>query len=361
MEPNGDMLRLARQLKGFHQTEAAARLGVTQSLLSRYENKLNRPSDGFLFLASQVYTVRTSFFYQNEPIYGAPVSVHPMTRRRADVSAREMDSVVAELNIRIMHIRRFLEAVDISSVFPLPRLDIEEYSTPEVVAATLRNIWGVPRGPLPNLVTLAERSGVVVAHSAMAGVEVSGVTFAPPGVPPLVLLKGDQPADRLRFTLAHEIGHLVMHRFPTPGMEGEANDFASALLMPEPDMRSYLSGRRVDLSLLAAMKPEWRVSMQAILMRAKALKIVDRNQSDYLWKQMNARRMRLREPPELDFPVETPHVMPGMFKVFQSTLGYTLSETAQMMHLHDASVEEYYGQGDPEPVQRTRPHLSVVS
>ena len=95
MEANGDMLRLARQRKGFQQTEAATRLKVTQPLLSRYENKMSRAPDDFLALAAQVYGVRISFFFQNEPIYGAPVSVHPMTRKRADVSAREMDSRIA--------------------------------------------------------------------------------------------------------------------------------------------------------------------------------------------------------------------------------------------------------------------------
>lgn len=361
MDANGDMLRLARQRKGFHQTEAANHLGVTQSLLSRYENKLNKPPEEFLARAARVYGVRQSFFYQNEPIYGAPVSVHPMTRRRSDVSAREMDSVVAELNVRVIHIRRFLEAVNVGSGTPLPRLDIEEYGDPETIAGILRAHWGVPRGPLPNLVTLAERAGVIVAHSAMAGVEVSGVTFAPPGIPPLVLLKSGQPSDRLRFTLAHEIGHLVMHRFPTPTMEAEANDFASALLMPAADMRPYFAGRRVDLALLAAMKPEWRVSMQAILMRAKALGMIERNQEEYLWKQIGVRRMRLREPPELDFEIEQPTVMPGLVRVFRESLGYSLSETAQIMHLHDADIEEFYGTGEANNPRRSKPTLSVVN
>ena len=113
MDFNGSMLRLARQRKGFHQTEAASLLGVTQSLLSRYENRLSVPRSDFVAGAAQTYSVRQSFFYQSEPIYGPPVSVHPMWRKKADVSARDLDGIVAELNIRAMHLRRFLEAVDV--------------------------------------------------------------------------------------------------------------------------------------------------------------------------------------------------------------------------------------------------------
>lgn len=361
MDANGDMLRLARQRKGFQQTEAANRIGVAQPLLSRYENKLNKPPEDFLAMAARVYEVRPSFFFQSQPIYGAPVSVHPMTRKRADVSARELDSVVAELNVRVMHLRKFLEAVDVGSGSPLPRLDVEEYGDPEDIAGMLRAHWGVPRGPLPNLTTLAERSGVIVAHSAMSGVEVSGVTFAPPGIPPLVVLKDGHAADRLRFTLAHEIGHLVMHRFPTPKMEEEANRFAAALLMPSEDIRQYFIGRRIDLALLAAMKPEWRVAMQAILMRAKSLGLLDRNQEEYLWKQIGIRRMRLREPPELDFDVEAPSVMPSLFKVFRSSLRYSMTETSKLLHLYEHDLEAFYGSEEAAPPAKGRPKLSIVN
>ena len=82
---------------------------------------------------------------------------------------------------------------------------------------------------------------------------------------PMIVLNSEQPSDRLRFTLAHELGHLVMHRFPGPEMETEANDFASALLMPKNEITIALRGRRIDMATLAAFKPEWRVSMQAIL------------------------------------------------------------------------------------------------
>src|SRR5260221_2966706 len=122
-----------------------------------------------------------------------------------------------------------------------------------------------------------------------------------PGQPPLVLLNGQHPADRMRFTLAHELGHLVMHRFPTAEMEEEANEFASALLMPATDIKEAFAGRRISLELLAALKPEWKVAMQALLMRAKSLGYVDSNQNRYLWQRIIARGWRLREPPELEF------------------------------------------------------------
>jgi Zn-dependent peptidase ImmA (M78 family) len=180
------------------------------------------------------------------------------------------------------------------------------------------------------------------------------VTFSAPGVPPLIVLNSEQPADRLRYTLAHELGHLVMHRFPSPNMEDEANIFASSLLMPREDIKPHFVGRRIDLALLAAMKPEWKVAMQALLMRATALNAVTKHQAQYLWKQISARRLRLREPPELDFAPERPTVIASMLRVHVDSLGYSLAELAALLHVQERELATLYGlsakEHKPKPI-----------
>lgn len=357
MQANGDMLRLARQRKGFPQTDAAKRLEIDQSLLSRMENGVAEIREDVLLRAEALYGMPRSFFFQTDPIYGAPVSVHPMWRRKADVSGRDIDAIVAEVNMRVMHVRKFLDAADVGRVNDLPRLDIEDYGDPEHVAALVRAHWKVPRGPIRDLTVLIERAGVLVAHSTMAGAAVSGVTFSVPGMPPLIVLNSDQPADRMRFTLAHELGHLVMHRFPSADMENEAHAFASALLMPAEDIQPLLQARRIDLALLASLKPEWRVSMQAVIMRAKRLGLLSRNQEEYLWKQMSARKWRTREPAELDFAHETPSVIANLVKIFREHLGYSSDDIAKLLHIFESDFRQLYPSG---PAPRERPKFTVI-
>jgi Zn-dependent peptidase ImmA (M78 family) len=137
----------------------------------------------------------------------------------------------------------------------------------------------------------------------------SGVTFRVPGVPPLVALNSAHPSDRMRFTLAHELGHIVMHRFPTPEMEEEADTFASCFLIPTEDVKPYFAGRKVDLRLLAALKPEWRVSMASLVFAAKRCGALSESQATWIWKQFAMHKYRLREPPELDFSREEPRTL----------------------------------------------------
>ena len=355
--PNGEMLRLARQLRGFQQVDAARRLQIDQSLLSRMENGVAEIREEVLIRAESVYQVRRSFFSQTDPIYGAPVSVHPMWRRKADVTSRDIDSIVADVNLRVMHVRKFLEAADVAAAHDLPRLDIEDYGDPEQIASLVRSHWRISRGPIRDLTVLIERAGVLVAHSDMGGAAVSGVTFSVPGMPPMIVLNTDQPADRMRFTLAHELGHLVMHRFPSPDMENEAHAFASAFLMPAGDIRPYLQSRRIDLQLLASLKPEWRVSMQSIIMRAKSLGLLSRNQEEYLWKQISARKWKLREPPELDFPQEKPSVISNLIKVYRDHLGYSGEEISKLLHIWEDQLVKLY---PPDGDNRAKPKFTVI-
>jgi Zn-dependent peptidase ImmA (M78 family) len=354
------MLRLARQRLGFTQKVAAARLGIVQPVLSRFENGVSEPDDALLIRAAQVYLVPVDFFQIREPVYGPPVSVHAMTRAKSDVTAHELDLITAELNIRLMHLARFLEGVDFNSTADIPSLDVERYGSPEKIAATVRAHWSIPSGPIKNFVQLLERAGIIIGFSKFGGASVSGVTFRVSGRPPLVLLNSSHPADRMRFTLAHELGHLVMHRFPTEDMESEANAFASAILMPAADIRPAFQGRRITLELLAALKPEWKVAMQALLMRATALKFVAPNQARYLWQQVSARGWKLKEPAEFDFPAEVPKVLPSIVKAHLSELGYSMSELTKLVRIHESEFIEMYGAPGAQSPPPKRPKLQIV-
>jgi Zn-dependent peptidase ImmA (M78 family)/DNA-binding XRE family transcriptional regulator len=356
---NNGLLRIARQRLGFSQGEAAERLGVPQTTLSRYETGVAIAPDEFIARAASIYDMPISFFRQPDAVFGAPVSVHPMWRKKQDVTAREIDRIIAELNIRAIHLRRMMDAVEYTPQSDIPRLDLEEYQGDvDRIASIVRAHWLLPQGPIENLTAAVERAGAFVVHSPMGGASVSGITVAVPGMLPIIVLNAEQPADRMRFTLAHELGHLVMHRFPTPTMEAEANDFASALLMPRGEFRIALRGRRIDMPTLAALKPEWRVSMQAILYRAQSLGLIDKQKAGWLWRKFAMERMRLREPAQLDFPHEIPGVVSRMVRLHLDNFGYSPSELAKIVHANDNLIAQYYDMSAKPVVQGMR--LRVV-
>ncbi|MGE0047761.1 MAG: ImmA/IrrE family metallo-endopeptidase [Acidithiobacillus sp.] len=356
---NPDLLRVARQLRGLQQGDAAQRLGISQAMLSRIENRLSGFTGDLIARAAAVFDLPRSFFTQTDTVLGAPVSVHSMWRKKAAIRAHEMDQIVAELNLRLMHMRRLLRAVEIEATYPIPALPVDEFESVERIAALARAQWQMPAGPVQNLTRHLEAAGIVVVHSDMAGSAVDGVTLSAPGLPPLIVLNVNQPADRMRFTLAHELGHLVMHRTqPTQQMEEQANDFASFFLMPTQDIRPYYA-RRIDLRLLAELKPVWRVSMASLLMRARSLGLLAYNQERYLWQQFSIAKIRKSEPSELDFLPEQATVLPDLIEAHIKQLDYSILDLAAMLHLQPTALNTLYGLSIvPQPPVAT--HLRII-
>ncbi len=353
---NTGLLRVARQARGWSQAELSRNSGVSQANLSKLENGLIGPTDEVVDRVASALRFPESFFYQNHRLVGLPISVHPMYRKKASVGQKAIDRLEAELNIRLMHLRQLLAAADFEPELLLPRLDPDEFGGgPERIAELVRRTWLVPSGPLYDLVGWIERAGCIVVHCDLAALSVDGVTIQAPDMPPCVFLNRNQPSDRQRFTLAHEIGHIVMHRVPSPEMEDEANAFASALLMPARELRPKLGGR-LTLQRLAALKPVWRVSMAALLYRAKAIGAITSSQSGYLWRQMSSMGFRRAEPPELDFPAEEAGVLPEMIRIHLEELGYGIGDLCSVLHAQEEDVRRMH----PLPGPIGRSHLRII-
>ena len=127
----------------------------------------------------------------------------------------------------------------------------------------------------------------------------------------VIVVAGAVPGDRLRWSVAHELGHLVVHQSPDGTLtqfEQQANQFAAEFLLPEVAMRHELVPP-ITLSVIVALKPRWQVSMQALIRRAHDLRILSDRQYHYLFEQLGARGWRTQEPANLDIPVEKPRAI----------------------------------------------------
>ncbi len=359
---NYDLLVVARQARGLSQGELCDKVGIKQSHLSKIENGLLKPSDEMVKSFSDVLKFPISYFQQSDRIYGMPLSVHPnpMYRKKCNVKDRELDIINAENNHRIMTISRLMRSIDFKSELPLPQLDIDQYNgDASKIADLVRRTWRIPRGPIHNLTEYIERAGILVIWCDFNDTAIDGMTLSVYNkcVPTSILLNHSQPADRMRFSLAHELGHIVMHSVPNPEFEKQANEFASALLMPSSDIKSDF-GSRVTLMRLAMLKPIWKVSMQALLMRAKSIGIIDQYQSAYLWRQINAKNLRKEEP--VLFPHEIPSVFPKILKIYLNDYKYSIEELSKILHIVPSYFEKLYRYVDPSKKQRNNLRLVQI-
>jgi hypothetical protein len=138
---------------------------------------------------------------ESEKVVGLPLSVHPMHRKKESVGERALKRVHAELNLRLMHVRKLLAAVETHAALPLPWIDIDDGGGPRQIARTIRTAWMIPPGPIQNMTEYVEKAGILVIWCDF-GAAIDGVTMRLPDLPPCVFLNRTAPADRMRFSLA---------------------------------------------------------------------------------------------------------------------------------------------------------------
>ena len=191
-----------------------------------------------------------------------------------------------------------------------------------------------PDDPVPHLVARLEGDGFIVlalpielpqVDAFSCWVDLDGQNR------PLIALSAGKPGDRLRFSVAHELGHLCMHhgleRQPL-GLEREADQFAAEFLMPEAAMRGVLSPS-FTLTNAARLKVEWGVSMQALIRRARDLSVINERRYRYLFEQLGRLGWKQREPVNLDIPAERPQGFRKMAELYhgQSRLAARIAAT----------------------------------
>ncbi len=338
---NPDMLLLARDYRSITQGALAKDLGIGQGTLSKIENGMHFPDEELVKKISNVVKFPVNFFFTQGRAYGQPLSIHPLWRKSASVSVKSLNKMTAELSMRISHLKALFRSVELESSLHWPDFNIDEYDDPEQIANYVRKTWSVRRGPIQNLTDLIEKSGAVIFYCDFSYAKVDGVSLKVAGMPPCIFINNNIPADRMRFTLAHELGHLVMHKQPNPDMEHQANKFASSLLMPKDDFIEDLN-RRIDLAELARKKSIWKVSMQAILYRAKDLSLLNENQANYLWRQISAKGYRTREPASTEFSKEIPKIVPEMLNIHMSEFEYSINQMANLFSLNETDFNLLY-------------------
>lgn len=363
---NHYMMTLARDSRGLTQAELAERLDVGQGTLSKYETGFAEPPSEFVSQLAEELGFLPAFFYEPGRPYGLPPFHY---RRRKKLSAKALARIVAEMNIRRLHISKLLISFGSRTNRFIPEIDADEYRgksrgplMPEDAARVIREMWMLPSGPIPNMVELLESNGGIVVPCDFGTDLLDAMSQRIEGLPVLFFVNINAPTDRLRHTLAHELGHMVMHTILVKSdeeMEDEADEFAGAFLLPASEIRPQL--RRFDLRQLANLKLLWKVSMAAIAVRADRLKLITPYQSKMFWIEMSKLGYRKREPNEP--PKEHPSLLRQMVSYHLKKLNYSVGELASLLHLTVTEFQEMYRSeilGEPKLPGGGQPGLRLV-
>jgi Zn-dependent peptidase ImmA (M78 family)/transcriptional regulator with XRE-family HTH domain len=299
----GEVLETARRAQGLTQADLAQQAGVTQAALSRYENGLREPEADALERIAGVLGVTTSFLLHAGRAQGS-MAMDAHMRRRATAPPGTWRQLEARLNVYRWHASHLFEEVSLRAEQHVPTLDPLDVD-PEHAARMVRAQWRMPAGPVRRLVQWLESAGCLLIAEDFGTSRVDGLSQWI-GDHPVILYNSGAPTDRLRLTLAHELGHLVMHSnaIGSDDVEAEANAFAAEFLIPAEVVRPSL--RNLKLGRLLDLKREYGVSMQALVERAYHLGMLSPTQRTSTYKLLSAKGWRTREPGSDEIAPEKP-------------------------------------------------------
>lgn len=349
---NPDMLILGRMARGLSQSALADCVPrLSQSRLSRVEAGLTIPIEEEVGALAQALRFRPELFFRAHSRRAMPATYH---RKRQRLTKGGWDAIYARAELVRIAIADMLNSVELTlNRRPPPSIELEDFhDDPDAIAEAIRQFWEIPRGPIADVTRIVEGAGVIVVHLDFGSDLIDGFSqHAMDRIPPIIFVNQKLTTDRLRFTLCHELAHLLLHLMPNPKMEDQANSFASAFLMPRDDIRHELYS--ISLERLKALKLSWKTSMSALVRRARDLGKISEASYKYYNIEMSRRGWRTKEPVDIIQEIERPRIVRQLVDAHIGKLEYSISELAKLVGWEDRELDETFGVSQ-------RPRLRLV-
>lgn len=348
-------LRLAREARGLTQVALAELVGRSSQSVSRWENPEHDQSpepDALQALASAL-NVPVSALLGAEPEQSAnPFFFRSMSAATKTLRSRMAAKMQWQQEI-VGVLQDYLDfpTVNLPQVVAHSHRDLSDQRV-EDAAAEVRAHWGLGTGPIGDLLLVLENAGIIASVIAASTDKLDGLSNWAEDGRPYILLSSDIPvAVRQRMDAAHELGHLVLHRYikatelNSPAdfkeIERQAFLFASAFLLPAETFSSEVWSP--SLASFLSLKERWRVSVGAMAMRARTLGLISSEYAGRLWKHMSAKGWRKGEPLDEKLPLERPRVLARAVTLLVEEGGYSKSDIVELMRLGERDIEELCG------------------
>jgi len=310
----GERIQQARKASGLSMRALAEKAGISAMAISKYESNKSTPSSGVLLSLSKALGVRSEYFFRTTYAELREVEYRKHSKLPKKVLAQ------IEYNV-LEQVERYLALEEILPVSPVTLFELPDvlpdkingYDEIEILATLLRDKWQLGRNPILDLTgTLEERGIKIFQSNALHDGKFDGLACKVNGSP-VVVVGTDWPGDRQRFTLAHELGHLVLAgRISNELNDHEeklANRFAGAFLAPASEVYKEFGHRRTwfEPRELCVLKKAYGLSMGAWLHRAQDLDIITDATYLQLIKLFRKNGWHKQEPCD-DYPREEPQV-----------------------------------------------------
>lgn len=339
----GNNLRLARLFKDLTLNDVANELGITRQYVSKWETSQAIPNENQITDLSRVLNVDTSFFHSLDPKQVSDHQFHFRKLRTTKVRTKDLTVALGDI------FRRLAEYIDHRLELPIPNfpsIEIHSDADIEKAAELCRKHWHLGLGPIDNMTRVAENAGALITDFDGISNEVDALSIDT-SRPIIVRNKVKTSPGRLRFDIAHEVGHFVMHEGKLTGdkkTESEANGFASAFLLPRSSfLNDFPVMERINWKHIAEIKRTYKVSKAAILYRAKQLGRISDKQYVGAVIRLRKHEGKIEKDDYLIEPIEQPEMIHNAMTLLKSHMNLSVREIESDLGLGPDSLSRVIG------------------
>ena len=350
----GSRLKKAREARGMTAIQLADEIDVKRQAISNYERGKRSPAPHIKDRFCEVLGFPLSFFsvdsseedFQGTVFYRSMSAATKRARTRSEV---EFEWLVDLVNLSELYVE-----------FPkvnFPKFDVPvdptklSVSDIEELAEKTRRFWGLKDGPISNSVWLLENNGAVVVRRNLHADTLHAFSRWANERPYIVLSSNRDCASISRFDLAHELGHLILHRnLPEIYLrdsdyfkliEKQANQFSAAFQFPQAAFAKEVV--RTNLEFFRILKKRWRLSIGMMLKRAKDLYFIDEKRAANLWRSYSRNGWHQREPFDNEIPVEAPKLVRNSLEIIFKSRVSGRQNILDFLNLYHLDVESCAG------------------
>lgn len=347
-------IKQARVSRGYSMADLGNLVGVSRQAISKYEIGTYTPTEAVLSRIASVLRYEISFFRKPLPSDAAsPSTVFFRSRRsttkKSKEAAKEKIAIFQEID---KYLRQFVSfpKVNLPTIdyhFTYEQLNIQQI---EEFAMAVRNNWGLGNAPIVNLTNVFQKNGIMISVMNLNNKKIDAFSVWKDAIP-YIFLSSEKYSDvRLRFTLAHELGHLLLHanyineeeiqtKVIFDKIEKEADLFAAALLLPATTFSNDIYSTSIDHFI--NLKKKWKASIGSMIYRCQDLDLLTENQIKYLKDQMSYNHYWKSEPLDNIIPLEQPFAHKQAFDLILDNHIVTETDVVEEIGCGASEIEEY--------------------
>lgn len=285
----GQRIRNSRVHKGLSMQEVANSIGVSKQMINKYEQGKSMPTSDKLIALAKLFQQKVDYFFRKPEVNIGEINF----RKKSKFGAKKISALKEEIRIRIENYLYIENICEVSNDFanPLVNSIVANEIDVKTSAITLREFWNIGLDAIHNIIDLLEDNHIKVIEIEDESGSFDGLATVIDDKYHIIVISKGMPIERKRFTLMHELGHLLLpiRHLDLKQQERFCNVFASEMLLSEANVLNEFGKQRSRITLeeLKNVQEKYGISISAIVYKLGETGIMSQVQVRRFYQQLN--------------------------------------------------------------------------